>query len=194
MFGADTTTQLEDIYLPYRPKKRTRAIIAKEQGLEPLADLLFSQNPTTDPLEEAKAFISSEKGVATADAALSGARDILAERVSDDPRARAKVREIFWQQGLVTSKVCLDKEESGTKFKDYYDWSESLASIPSHRLLAIRRGETEGFLMMRITVPEEEVLPSIEPLFVTGKGRSADQVRLAIQDGYKRLLCSLYRS
>ncbi|HEY0258201.1 MAG TPA: Tex family protein [Candidatus Methylacidiphilales bacterium] len=187
---ADTVTRLEDIYLPYRPKKRTRATIAKEQGLEPLADILFSQLPTLAPLAEAKAFVSPEKGVETAEAALTGARDILAERVSDDPRARAKLRELYWQQAVVKSKVTLDKEEAGAKFKDYFDWSEPLATIPSHRLLAIRRGETEGFLMMRIAVPEEVVLPEIEPLFVTGKGPAAEQVRLAVQDGYKRLLGS----
>jgi len=121
---------------------------------------------------------------------LAGARDILAERVSDDPRARAKLRELFWQQAIVKSKVCLDKEEPGAKFKDYFDWSESIATIPSHRLLAIRRGETEGFLMMRISVPEEDALPVIEPIFVTGKSQAADQVRLAVQDSYKRLLGS----
>jgi protein Tex len=188
--GADTVTRLEDIYQPYRPKKRTRATIAKEQGLEPLADILFTQLPTVDPAAEAKPFVSEEKGVATAEAALAGARDILAERVSDDPRARAKLRELYWQQAIVKSKVTLDKEEAGAKFKDYFDWSEPLASIPSHRLLAIRRGESEGFLMMRISVPEEDALPVIAPLFVTGKGQAADQVRLAVQDGYKRLLAS----
>jgi len=188
--GADTVTRLEDIYLPYRPKKRTRATIAREQGLEPLADILFGQNATTDPVAEASAFVSAVKGVATTEAALAGARDILAERVNDDPRARARLRELYSQQAIVKSKVCLDKEEPGAKFKDYFDWSEPLATIPSHRLLAIRRGETEGFLMMRISVPEEEALPLIEPLFVTGKGPAADQVRLAVQDSYKRLLGS----
>ncbi len=188
--GADTVTRLEDIYLPYRPKKRTRATIAKEQGLEPLADILLRQETATDPVAEAKAFVSAEKGVATTESALAGARDILAERVSDDPRARAKLRELYWQQAIVKSKVCLDKEEPGAKFKDYFDWSESLATIPSHRLLAIRRGETEGFLMMRIAVPEEDALPIIEPIFVTGKGQASDQVRLAVQDSYKRLLGS----
>jgi uncharacterized protein len=186
--SADTVTRLEDIYQPYRPKKRTRATIAKEQGLEPLSEILFRQDATTDPVAEAKAFVSAEKGVATAEAALAGARDILAERVSDDPGARAKLRELYREQAVVKSKVCLDKEEPGAKFKDYFDWSEPLATIPSHRLLAIRRGETEGFLMMRISVPEESALPLIEPLFVTGKGLAADQVRLAVQDSYKRLL------
>ena len=170
--AADSVTRLEDIYLPYRPKKRTRATIAKEQGLEPLAEILFAQSATVDPVAEAKAYVSTEKGVETVEAALAGARDILAERISDDPTARAKLRALYVSQAIVKSKVSLSKEkdEAASKFKDYFDWSEPLSSIPSHRLLAIRRGETEGFLMMRITVPEEEALPTIEPLFVTGKG------------------------
>ena len=187
---ADSVTQLEDIYLPYRPKRRTRATIAKEQGLEPLADILFHQQATADPQAEAAKYVSAEKGVADIAAALAGARDIIAERVSDDANARAKLRDLYWSEGVVKSKVMSDKVEAGAKFKDYFDWSESVGKIPSHRLLAIRRGETEGFLMMRITPPEESVLPMLEPLFVTGKGPAAEQVRLAVQDSYKRLLGS----
>lgn len=187
---ADSVTQLEDIYLPYRPKRRTRAIIAREQGLEPLADILFSRQATADPQVEAVKFVSAEKGVADIAAALAGARDIIAERVSDDAVARAKLRELYWSEAVVKSKVLSDKQEAAAKFKDYFDWSEPVGKIPSHRLLAIRRGETEGFLMMRISVPEESVLPTLEPMFVTGKGPAADQVRLAVQDSYKRLLGS----
>jgi uncharacterized protein len=187
---ADSVTQLEDIYLPYRPKRRTRATIAKEQGLEPLADILFQQQATADPQAEAAKYVSTEKGVADIAAALAGARDIIAERVSDDANARAKLRDLYWSEGVVKSKVMSDKVEAGAKFKDYFDWSEPVGKIPSHRLLAIRRGETEGFLMMRITPPEESVLPMLEPLFVTGKGPAAEQVRLAVQDSYKRLLGS----
>ena len=187
---ADSITQLEDIYLPYRPKRRTRAIIAKEQGLEPLADVLFNQQATADPQAEAAKFVSAEKGVADIAAALAGARDIIAERVSDDAAARARLRELYWSEAVVKSKVLSDKQEAAAKFKDYFDWSEPVGKIPSHRLLAIRRGETEGFLMMRISVPEESVLPTLEPMFVTGKGPAADQVRLAVQDSYKRLLGS----
>ena len=185
---ADSVTQLEDIYLPYRPKRRTRATIAKEQGLEPLADILFNQQSTADPLAEAANFISVEKGVADGATALSGARDILAERISDDAAARSKLRALYWTEGIAKSKVVSDKQEAGAKFKDYFDWSEPIAKIPSHRLLAIRRGESEGFLMLRIMPPEESVLPMLEPLFVTGKGPAAEQVRLAVQDSYKRLL------
>ena len=187
---ADSVTQLEDIYLPYRPKRRTRATIAKEQGLEPLADILFQQQATADPQAEAAKYVSAEQGVADIAAALAGARDIIAERVSDDANARAKLRDLYWSEGVVKSKVMSDKVEAGAKFKDYFDWSEPVGKIPSHRLLAIRRGETEGFLMMRITPPEESVLPMLEPLFVTGKGPAAEQVRLAVQDSYKRLLGS----
>ena len=186
--AADTVTKLEDLFQPYRPKRRTRAIVAQEQGLEPLALVLLGQEAALNPLDEAKAFVSEEKGVATPEAALAGARDILAERVSDDPRARAQLRELFLKQAVVKSKVLLGKETEAAKFKDYFDWSEPLSAIPSHRLLAIRRGETEGFLMMRISVPEESALPLLEPLFVTGAGLAAEQVRMAVQDGYKRLL------
>jgi len=187
---AETLTVLEDLYQPYRPKRRTKATIAREQGLEPLADLLFQQSDACDPLAAAQAHVSADKGVADAAAALAGARDILAERISDDARARAALRELFWKQGVVKSKVFTGKETEGAKFKDYFDWSEPLATIPSHRLLAIRRGESEGFLMLRMTPPEEEILPLLEPLFVKGNNPAAAQVRLAVADSYKRLLGS----
>ena len=185
---SETLTALEDIYQPYRPKRRTRATIAKERGLEPLADILLSQQSTADPGVEARAYVSAERGVPDVPSALAGARDILAERISDDAQARAKLRGLFWSQAVVKSKVAFEKEEAATKFKDYFDWSEPLAKIPSHRMLAIRRGESEGLLMMRIQPPEEEALGLIEPLFVTGRGPAAEQVRLAVQDSYKRLL------
>jgi uncharacterized protein len=188
--AADNLTRLEDIYQPFRPKRRTRAMIAKEQGLEPLADLLFAQQSTADPQAEAAKYVSAEKGVADVNAALAGARDIIAERVSDDANARAKLRNLYWSEAIVRSKVLTGKEQEGAKFKDYFDWSEPVGKIPSHRLLAIRRGETEGFLMMRISVEENSALVLLEPLFVTGKGAAADQVRLAVQDSYKRLLGS----
>jgi len=188
--AADNVTRLEDIYQPFRPKRRTRAMIAKEQGLEPLADWLLQNQSAAEPQAEAAKFISAEKNVADPSAALAGARDIIAERVSDDATARAKLRALFWSEAVVKSKVLSDKQEAGAKFKDYFDWSEPVAKIPSHRLLAIRRGETEGFLMMRIAVEENSALAQIEPLFVTGKGPTSEQVRLAVQDSYKRLLGS----
>jgi uncharacterized protein len=187
---AATLNELEDVYQPYRPKRRTKATIAREQGLEPLADLLFQQSGACDPVAVAREFVSADKGVADGEAALAGARDILAERISDDARARAALRELFWKQAVVKSKVLTGKEAEAAKFKDYFDWSEPLATIPSHRLLAIRRGESEGFLMLRMAPPEEEILPLLEPLFVKGQSPAAAQVRLAVADSYKRLLGS----
>ena len=186
--GAQTILALEDVYLPYRPKRRTRAAIAKEKGLEPLADLLFRDQASADPAKESLAFINPEKGVATSEDALAGARDILAERVSDDALAREKMGELYRRKALVRSKVVFGKETEGAKFKDYFDWSEPASAIPSHRLLAIRRGEEEKVLIFRISPPEEEALALLEELFVSAKGPAADQVRLAVQDSCKRLL------
>ncbi len=187
--GADSMSALEDIYAPYRPKRRTRATIAREAGLEPLADLLLQQQNTLDPLAAASPFINPEKQVPDTNAALAGARDIIAERVSEDARARAALRELYWKAGAVRSKVVLGKETEGAKFKDYFDWTEPVEKIPSHRLLAIRRGEEEGFLLVRITPPEEQALALLEPMFVSSPGKpAAEQVRLAVVDSYKRLL------
>ena len=186
---AETLTALEDIYQPYRPKRRTRAMIAKEKGLEPLADALLAGQGTTDPMTEAKRFVDAAKGVESAEDALAGARDILAERVSDDALAREKTRALYASTAVVRSKVMSDKQEAAAKFKDYFDWTEPLNKVPSHRLLAMRRGEEEGFLILRINPPEEAALAILEPLFVKAPGRPAgEQVRLAVQDSYKRLL------
>ncbi|MDX6767278.1 MAG: Tex family protein [Candidatus Methylacidiphilales bacterium] len=187
LLGASTLGALEDIYQPYKPKKRTRATIAREAGLEPLADLLWEQN-VPDPLAAAGAYVDAAKGVEHAEAALSGARDILAERASDDPAARARAREVYRAESILSSKVLSGKEVEAAKFKDYFDWQEPAAKAPSHRILAIRRGEKEGFLMMRIQPPEASVLAAVEPLFVRGRGPAAEQVRLAVQDGVRRLL------
>ncbi|PTX94682.1 RNA-binding transcriptional accessory protein [Verrucomicrobia bacterium LW23] len=191
--AATTMTALEDIYQPYRPKKRTRAMIAREAGLEPLADLLFAQSAALDPSAEAAAFISQEKGVADAEAALSGARDIIAERISDDKEAREHIRKLYTTTGIAKSKVLAGKEAEAAKFKDYFEWSEPISSAPSHRVLAMRRGEKEGFLTMRITAPEEDAVAALDTLFVKENGKpgsnaAAAQVKLAIRDGYTRLL------
>jgi uncharacterized protein len=193
--AAESVSVLEDIYLPFRPKKRTRATIAKEKGLEPLADLLFSQDPAIDPVAAAKEYVgreyTTEKGPAkieNTEEALGGARDILAERVNDDATARARLREIYTTKGVIKSKVISGKEEEGAKFKDYFDWTEPASAAPSHRVLAIRRGEAEGFLFSRLTPPEEEALDALERLFVKNKTAAAAQVELAVQDSYKRLL------
>jgi protein Tex len=192
--AAETLTVLEDIYLPFRPKKRTRATIAKEKGLEPLAEFLLQNQAVAgaDPQMEARRFLveteEDEKAVRTVEDALAGARDILAERMNDDESARTKMRELFQAKGVLSSKVMTGKEEEGAKFKDYFDWNESAAKAPSHRILAIRRGESEGFLYFRIQPPEEEGLSIMELLFVRGKSACAEQVKLAAQDSYKRLL------
>ena len=186
---AENITALEDIYQPYRPKRRTRAMIAKEKGLEPLADLLFNNQASADPLAEAGAYVDAGKGVTSVEEALAGARDVIAERVSDDAQAREKTRALYLGKAVVRSKVLSDKQEAGAKFKDYFDWSEPLATVPSHRLLAMRRGEEEGVLIMRISPPEEDALSLLEPMFVKAPGKpAAEQIRLAVQDSYKRLL------
>jgi len=186
--AAEALSTLEDIYLPFRPKKRTKATVAKERGLEPLADILWEQNTATVPLDEAAHYVDAAKEVPDAEAALAGARDIIAERINDDADVRAKLRQLYLTKGVIKSKVALGKEEEGAKFKDYFDWSEPASAAPSHRILAIRRGEAEGFLYSRLTPPEEEALGIIENLFVKGKFPAAEQVKLAAQDCYKRLL------
>jgi uncharacterized protein len=185
--AAETMSVLEDIYLPFRPKRRTRATIAREKGLEPLAVKIFAQEEM-DVAGEAATFISEEKGVATVDEALAGARDIIAEWVNEDQDARAKMRTLFLDKGVISCKVLPDKMESGIKYKDYYEWGEAVATAPSHRVLAMRRGEREEFLMLRMTPPEEEALSILEELFVKGATQAANQVRLAVHDSYKRLL------
>jgi len=193
--AAETLTTLEDIYLPFRPKKRTKATIAKEKGLEPLAEILWQQNPATDVPTEAHNYAGREYEVdgvkatiADAAEALGGARDIIAERVNDDATARAKLRDLYITKGVIKSKVAMDKEEAGAKFKDYFAWSEPAVAAPSHRILAIRRGEAEGFLYSRLTPEENEALSILENLFVKNKSAAAEQVQMAVQDCYKRLI------
>jgi uncharacterized protein len=193
VLAAETMTALEDVFAPFRPKRRTRAMAARERGLEPLADWLLA-NPSGDPLAQAGAFVvasdDKDKAVPTVDDALAGARDIIAERVSDDATARQRVRSLFEKEGAVGSRVASgrEKDPDAQKYRDYFDWAEPLANIPSHRLLAIRRGENEGFLSMRIEAPEEKAIAGLKDLFVKGKGPSADQAAMAVEDGYRRLL------
>lgn len=184
---AQTLAELEDIYLPYRPKRKTRASVAKEKGLEPLAQKIFEQQKF-DLETEAGAFISSEKGVADAKEALDGARDIIAEWVSENPETRKRVRELFWTEGTIESRVFKTKEADAQKFKDYFEWTEPISKTPSHRLLAMRRGEKEGFLTLDIFPPEELAISRMERQFVTGENAAGEQVKLAIKDSYKRLL------
>ncbi|MES2810238.1 MAG: Tex family protein [Bacteroidota bacterium] len=185
--AAETMVLLEDIYLPYRPKRKTRATTAREKGLQPLADALLIQNKF-DIEAEAEKFISEEKGVASIEEALSGARDIIAEHVSEDAAIRTKVRELFVNKGAFKSRVIPGKETEGIKYKDYFEWEEPVKSAPSHRILAMRRGEKEEILYMDVLPPEDEAIEQLEKAFVTGHNAAADQVKLAITDGYKRLL------
>jgi len=185
--SAETMTTLEDIYLPYRPKRRTRATAAREKGLEPLAKLIFNQKDETDPVKEAGAYIDPEKGVETVEDALAGSRDIIAEWVNEDQGAREKMRALYAQKGVFRSKVIPDKEAEGAKFRDYFDWEEPVPKVPSHRVLAMRRGEKEGFIDLRISPPQDEALALLEAMFVTGKGAS-NEVKEAVHDSYKRLL------
>src|SRR3954471_17501587 len=193
--AAETMAALEDVYQPFRPKRRTRAMAARERGLEPLAELLLKQDAGTDPEREAARFVTpadstvADEGAGPdAAAALQGARDIIAERVNDDADVRARVRELFLTRGVIRSEVIAGKEQEGAKFKDYFNWSEPLANAPSHRVLAIRRGAAEGVLFFQIRPPEEDAIAILERQFVTGRGPAAEQVRVAIKDCYKRLL------
>ena len=197
--AAATLTRLEDIYAPYRPKRRTRATIARERGLAPLAEFLLA-NQAILPGAEAAKYIDPAKEVPDAEAALAGACDIIAERVSDDATARAACRELFLKEAELVSDVIKGKEAEGSKFKDYFEWTEPLASAPSHRILAIRRGEKEGVLFFRLIVPEEKALIILEKLFITAEKPATDRVREdgsrnaamyireAIADSWKRLL------
>ena len=187
--AALTLTTLEDLFAPYRPKRQTRASMAAERGLTPLADFLF-ENQNADPSEEAAKYIDPEKNVPNADTALAGARDILAERVSDDATLRGQVRKIYEEEATVSSKIMYGKETEAdaAKYRDYFEWAEPFKTIPSHRMLAIRRGEKEAFLFMRIEVPLERVTRIAVETWVTGNGACAEQVRLAAEDGCKRLL------
>jgi protein Tex len=187
--AALTVNAVEDIFAPYRPKRQTRATKAVERGLTPLADFIF-ENQAADPEEEAAKFLSPEMEVPTTIEALAGARDIIAERVADDAPLRGRVRKIYEEDATVSSKIMYGKEEEGDaqKFRDYFEWSEPFHSIPSHRMLAIRRGEKEGFLLMRVEVPLERVTSTALPDWVKSTGPAGKHVAQAVEDGCKRLL------
>lgn len=183
--SATTLNELEDIYLPYKPKRKTKATTAKENGLEPLALLLLEQKDI-DPATEAARFMN--ENVKTAEEALQGARDIIAEIINEDAAVRARLRKFFEDHALVKSSVLKDKEAEGAKFKDYFDFSEPVHKIPSHRILAILRGFTEGVLRMSIEPEEEPALELLEKERVQGMNACTTQVKKAIRDAYKRLL------
>lgn len=187
ILAAETLSTLEDLYLPYKPKRRTKATAAREKGLEPLAQLIFEQK-TNDLFPEALKFVNKELGVENPDDALQGARDIIAEMISEDAVAREAMRNLFKKSGIVKSRVIRGKEEEGEKFADYFEWEEPLMSCPSHRMLAMRRGEKEDFLILDIVIDEETAHEQLKKQFITARNECSEQVQLALEDGYKRLL------
>ena len=186
--GAEGMSQMEDIYLPFRPKRRTRAMMAREKGLEPLALAILAQEPESDPAALAAPFVDAEKGVEDLEQALAGARDIIAEMVNEDAEARAAMRQLYQDKAVLTSRVVEGEEEKGQKFRDYFDSSEPAANAAGHRVLAMRRGEKEGHLMLRAEPPRELALAQLETMFVKNDGPCGQQVLQAVTDGYKRLL------
>lgn len=184
--AAVTITEIEDLYLPYKPKRKTRASEARKKGLEPLALTILEQQ--VNPDTEATKFINSELGVNNTEEALAGARDIIAEIINEHVETRTAMREYFKQKATFKSTVVKGKEEEGIKYKDYFNWEEPLKSAPSHRVLAIRRGAQEGFLKLDIMPPEDGAITILERQFIKGKGPAASQIKLAIADAYKRLL------
>lgn len=177
--------ELEDIYLPYKPKRRTKATIAREKGFEPLAKIIIKQLER-DPEFRANSFLNDE--VNSVEDALSGARDIIAEWINENEKARNIVRRGFEMGAEISAKIIKGKEVEAEKYRDYFDWNEALKKCPSHRLLAMRRGENEGFLRVSITPDEERTLENLERFFVNGNNKSADQVALAVKDSLKRLI------
>ena len=179
IIGAETKVELEDIYAPYKPKRRTKAMIAREAGLEPLADRLLA-NPTLVPGKEAGGFVSSKKGVADTDAALDGARQILIERMAETPRLVGAIRENVWTGGRLGSSMVKGKEAEGAKFADYFKFDEPIKEMPSHRALALLRGEKEGVLKVKLDVPHEPKRdhPAVNMIMsefgIAKKGRAGD--------------------
>ncbi|MHC4884969.1 MAG: Tex family protein [Planctomycetota bacterium] len=186
--AADSLSLLEDIYLPYRPKRRTRATIAREKGLEPLAIQLLAQEASCNPEEAAASFVNAEKGVESNEEALAGARDIIAETINEDSTTRARLRETFAESATLASKLVKKKESEAAKFRDYFEWEEGALKAPSHRVLAMLRGEDEGCLSLQVRPPEASAHQELRQLHVKGDSPAADQVGLAVEDAYKRLL------
>ena len=184
---AETLYQLEDLYLPYKPKRKTRASVARERGLEPLAERIYSQ-VNGNPRQWASHFVDAEKGVDDVEAALQGARDIIAEKVSEHEQTRARLRRLFERKGRIISKVIKGRELEGQKYELYFNNKEPVSRIPSHRLLAMLRGEEEGFLRVKVEPSEEEAFELLDSIHVKGRNEAAQEVEDAITDAYKRLL------
>ena len=183
--GAKTLSELEDIYRPFRPKRRTRATIARERGLEPLANWLMIQMGKEAPEEKAAEFVDPEKEIPDVHAALAGARDIIAETVSDDAELRKQIREILTREGVLVSKA--SKEEDSV-YRNYYDYREPVRTMAAHRILAVNRGEREEFLKVSVEAPEEKILREIQTAYVRGNSASSQQVEMACEDAWGRLL------
>ena len=183
--AAETMSELEDLYLPFRPKRRTRATVARERGLEPLAEIIFRQD-VPDPELKAEEFLNDQ--VTAVGDALAGASDIIAEWINEDEKARKRLRSLYDKEAVIYSRIIRGKETEGVKFSDYYEWSEPLRKCPSHRLLAMRRGEDEGFLKLSIEPEENHALEILDAIFVKGRNRSSELVREAVRDSWKRLL------
>ena len=186
--AAETKQALEDLYLPFKPKRRTRAMIARERGLEPLADLLWGRDLSDAEIAtRAKGFVDASKDVPDAAHALAGARDILAERIADDADVRGEIRDLTRTEGAMRSRAAAGKKDEVSKFQDYYEFSQPIRELPGHRLLAMRRGEEEGFLIASVDAPVERVAQRLDQRFVAGN-RAPGQMQLVVQDAYKRLI------
>jgi protein Tex len=185
--GAKTMSELEDLYLPYRPKRKTRATIAISKGLEPLAKKILSQGYFDLELEAHK-YVDPGKGLEDMEEVLSGARDIIAEWVNEDAQSRSRIRRLFEQQAMISSKPAKGKEQEASKYESYFQWSEKIKKAPSHRILAMFRGENEGMLKVDISPEKEAALEILERNFIRGRGEASQQVQMAIEDCYKRLM------
>ena len=186
--GCWNQIELEDIYAPFKPRRRTRAQVAREKGLEPLAQFIMKQNQYVPLGRKAQEFVDSAKGVADADEAIAGAMDIIAEQVSENESARNLVRNSFRKGAVISSRVVKGKEEEAQKFRDYFDFSEPLSRCASHRLLAMRRGESEGFLKVSVSIEPERTVDALCRRFVNGRSEASDCVEKAVKDSYKRLI------
>ena len=183
---AETIVAVDDIYRPFRPKRKTRATEAKAKGLEPLADIFLKQEKNKNPEEEAKAFVNEEKGVANVAEAIQGAKDIIAEMVSDNDEFRKAIRNIVVKHGLIVSNT--KNPEEKTPYENYYDYSEGVNKIPGHRILAINRGEKEKVLNVKIEMPEENIIASLDKVIIKGESQFKSLLKEAIEDGFKRLI------
>lgn len=185
--NAETLVELEDLYLPYKPKRKTRASIAKEKGLEPLADIILRQQ-NIDVKAKAEQFVNEEKGVLSADDAIHGASDIIAERINEDAYTRSKIRNLFNKKAHIVAKVAKGMEDEGNTYSQYFDYDELLTKAPSHRILAVFRGENEKILKLKIRPDEAEAISILDRIYVRGNNESSEIVRRSAEDSYDRLL------